>query len=747
VAIERSHRDFRTTQIVYGEIVTEPYVGFEHLTDKPDGWRYEVKRWCSPFDLKLPTLPRLADPSTQGIVESEYFKSGVGDVDLGDLYVRSLTETVMDNEHKWLPAIQSGYYFRYKTPYFYYSDNSRIQYVDPDDNDSSGRNVVTLDVEPNPTMPIMAASFRRHKISRSISYRTKIEHRSTFSGTWSGGEELETITAAGRIVWDNVDLTKKEFVIDTTTEGTVYLRFNRDFVRTFGVIPTVYEELSLCEFLGSSDGSDYQVYILENFPVIADSTFKLYLVNLGAKTWTEMQRVDTWFDLLQASVGSVPKYFVDRDLGIVYFADASCGGVPPVGRGIAARYQTTLRIEYEEADRSTDITAWDADTNPVSQHIHQGFVCVTHEDIAAAGIVLGIDKSPIPFVSDPIEYGPITVGSDTAILEATVTNVNGIPVPGTTVSFAVGPQGIGYLNGSTSSSGLTSGAGKAYSSYQPPVSANSLGYYSVIVRDSTHPSYTAHREVIISDTEANLEGHESSTYLYQILKDDLLLGYDGLDDWIYYALDTPTWVQDAEDYAQWKAELIEEYNIKPWVGVEQNGTISGRKVVVYQTTQDPDAIHPITGASGAIIPLRPELIEKITDTTDPYYGQYRLIYPEDAILDCDPDDSDVPVGGYWIATVRTVVFQAHCWSPYYNRTIHSNKIAARVSLPTYLLGEYVTEQLKKIPFGFKLPDADDSVASGLNGATFLTINPHSGSYLIIDLVGNAGKGEWADAPF
>jgi hypothetical protein len=745
VSFNRVSRDSQTQQFVYGEATTKPFVGFEHLSEKPDGWQYEVKRWCSPFDLKLPHLPRLFNQSTQGIKESDYFKPGVGDIDEKDLLLWQFAEISSEGTTQWIPEIVDGYYYRYQTEYFYYGDNSRVQYIDPSDN-VDGRNVVLLDTRVYLGKPILAASFRRHPTNRTVSYREQAVQRAEFTGQYSGGAELDTVTDVGKILWANVDTTKKEFVADTSTSDSIYLRFNRDYVKTYGVVPTVYADLGACEFLGISDGADYQVFYAENFPIIPDSSYHVYIVDKVAGTWSEATRVDTYFELLSSPSYPGIRYFVDRDFNIVHFGGAAEGGAPPLGTEIVVTYRTTLRIEYEEEDKGIKISALDANTNPISQNVHQGFVCITHENLDPTKIVLNVDKDRIPFAS-PIEYGPVTVGSDHAILEATVSNISGVAVPGVTVSFIMDPTNMGYINGSTQSSSVTNGVGKAFSSYQPPSSADSLGYYSVVVRDCTYGSYTSHKEVIISDSLAQIEGKESDTYIYQVLKDDLALGKESFDDWLYYEVDTPAWVQDSDDYAKWKAEFIEQYNIELWTGLV-NGKLNGRKVVIYQAVLDTDALDPTDGSIGAYVPLRPELIQKISDSTDPYDGMYRLIYPAAAITDPDPDDSNVNVGGYFIVVPRIVRFKAYCWSSYYNRNIYSNEINCRVSLPNYLLGEYINENLDKIPFGWKLPISTDSVAAGLDGATFITINPRTGTYPVIDLVGGTGPtGDYVEDPY
>ncbi len=747
MAVTRPSINYGTKQVVYHRESMKPYVGFENTDDMPDGWRFDIKRWCSPFDLRLPRMPRLSDTSTQGVSESTYFKSGVGSVDSGDLYMQSIEELFLDHERHWVPIVRHGQYFRFKTPWFLYGDNSRIQYLSSDDN-RSGRNYLELEEEPEMASPILASSFRRTSSTRTPMHDTCLNQMYEFSGIYIDEEEQETVSPLGKINWNNVDVTKREFVVENTIEGTTVLRFNDDYIETVGVEPVVYQDLAAGELLGMSNGSNYQVYYLNRFPVLADDSFHLYIA--GVSTWEEWTRVETWFELINSTAQK--QYFVDKDLGIIYFGSSVSGGCPPLGTYLVVTYDVTLRIEYEEVDRDTDTKAWEADTSPVTQYINQGFVCITHDQLEAAIITLEIDKAMIPFTYSPREYGPIYVGSDYGILKATVTTIGGTVVPGIEVGFEMVPSSVGYLAGATSSSAVTNGRGEAYTSYQPPTSADSLGFYTTIVRDSTSPYYPDHKDVIIRETETGLEGREDEIYLYQILKDDILLGYATVDDWIYYNMDTPSWVVDATTYVQWKSEVIIENDIKDWAGVQSDGTIVGRKVVTYMldpTTEnyDSSAVHPATGDTGAVVAVRPVLVEKITDSGDAYYGFWRAIYPEDAVPDCDPDDNNNNIGGYWLCSTRVVNFKAHCWSPYYNRIIYSNEVAVRISLPDYLLGEYVNDYLQKVPFGWKLPTDTDNVAAGLNGATFITVNPHSGPYQIVDLVHGTDSEDWASAPF
>jgi len=798
MVVSRPNINFRTEQTVTSDAEAKPYVGFEHLTEVPNGWEYNIKKWNSLFDLRLPTLPRLADMSTQGVRESEYFKSGVGDISTGDLYINEIQELFRNNERQWLPEVRNGWYYRYKTPYFLYSDNSRIQYIDATENRDS-RNYLKLHVEPGMDTPVLAATLKRNPKTKTPDYYIKIKQVAQFSGVYIDGEEQETVSDAGKIYWDKVDFLKREFIIDNNIEGETSLYFNRDFTETHGVIPQTFQDLAACEVLGVSSGAPWQVYYLKYFPVLADTTFHLYVAD--SSTWVEWERVESWFDFINLTTvyEDQNRYYVDKDLGIVYLGSGQRGGVPNIGQQIVATYNSTLRVEYEENDIDTTISAIEADVNPITQHLNQGFVVITHDQLEPASIVLDINKRKIPFTANPTLYGPIDTGTDYAVLRATVKSTEGTLVPDILVGFTLSPTGVGTLDGGTESSSVTDGQGQAYSSYQSPLAADDLGFYSITVRPSTHPLYddTGYKEVIIKQAEAGLEGQESELYLYQVLKDDILQGYHSVDEYIDHQiyigeLSIPPWVDgDSEKEQIWRDEITLKYDFRDWIGSDEfysSGKLTGRNVVVYKLDPTGDseyngdnwnsqAIHPLGDQNdvvpigdatsglkqlGAVVPLRPELAEKITDASDEYFGMYRIIYPEDAIPDPEPDNISNTLGGYWLVGPRNVKFRAHCFSDFYNRIIYSNEITARISLPDYMLGEYLTPLLERVPYGWKIAEDTNSAAAALDGATFITINPHGtynendpwsqiffGANRIFDVINGTinNNDEWASAPF
>jgi len=293
--------NFCTKQIVAEEFSTKPYVGFEKTEDLPTGWEYDIKRWCSPFDLKLPVLPKCLDQSFQGVKESEYFTSGVGSAELGDLYLSEFIEQSFDSEKHWIPILRHGTYYRYSTKYFYYSDNSRVQYVTPAENVNS-RNYLLLSGEPNFSSPILAASFQRNVSTREVSYLSCLKQKTKFTGVYVDGEEQVTVSDIGNIYWDNVDINKREFVPIRSSSGNTSLYFNDDYIKSRCIVPESYAELQECELIGVSTGTQYQIFYMERFPVLADDTFHLYVAD--SDTYEEWERVDSWWSVIYDTFSS-----------------------------------------------------------------------------------------------------------------------------------------------------------------------------------------------------------------------------------------------------------------------------------------------------------------------------------------------------------------------------------------------------------------------------------------------------------
>lgn len=747
-SIYRPYISFDTQQEVYTIVEAEPYVGFENTSDLPEGWKFDIKRWCSLFDLKLPTFPRLYEPSTQGLPEWEYFQSGIGSIKR-DLKVRYFEVEFVDHEHYWIPQINNGWYYRWKTEYFYFSDNSRTQYLDPA-NTINNRNTIVLDTKPANSFPISVSSFTRNNTYHIPERYIGIKQVGKFTGIWTDGIQAETqMPSTNTIIWSSVDTNYKEFVVDRTVNNVTKLLFNNDYIERVGSSPISIHDFGTGDILGASSGEEWQYFYLRRFPVLLDS-FNLYVVDSENGTWEEWTRLETYQDLLNQTGIPDPSaadnfYYVDKDLGIVVFGDSE-SGIPPIGYYLVAMYDVTLRVEYEEDGMPINIDAIDANVNPISQSINQGYICISHEELEAASITLKIDKELISF-SDPPTHGPLYVGNDFAVLQAEVLSPTGTSVPNVDVQFELVPNNIGYIGGSSTgiSSGITDGSGFAYSFYQPPIDTEEMGFYA------TSENSVQGNTLILDNPNAGLSLNDD-IYLYKVLKDDPLLGmnFSGInlegDNYLEANLPDPPWWADPDsgngayqdNYERWKDEMIQIFKISEWTPSSQP---NGRKVVVYNW--DNDALNPILNTTGAFIPTRPLSIDDAGGA---------LTYPSGALTPFDRYDTLIyppyndDIGSYWVCCTKYVEFQASCWSPYYNRIIKSNIIRAKVQLPRYLLGEYVNEQLQKIPFGWKIyQDQDNNHAAGLGGATFLTINPHYGPYQIVDVLAGDYTDEWASA--
>ena len=477
MSVTRSSFTVSTLQEVTREVSTKAIVGFENTDDSPDGWQFDIKRWATTFDQKLPVLPRLSNPSYQGLNVESSFKSGVSDSKLPDFNILEVKRTDLDTKTSWLPILNVGTYFRYNEEYDYFSDDSVVEYVDPNDNESN-RNVLLLSEQPNIDTPISAVIFKRDPTTKFPKKYIESEWVGEFSGIYISGEEQETVDDLGTINWSNVDTTKKQFMLDNSFKDKYYLRFNRDLTFSIGREITNFDDVGVCEQIGISSGSEYQLHYTKYFPIIPASVH-LYVTNETGGTYAEWTQVDSLWEL-ENTVGS-NRYFVDKDFGGIYFGTG--GDIPAEGEYLMLTYDVTIRVEYEPVTSDKRIEAIQADLNPVNQSQNQGFVCITHNKPEAANIELTLDKSAISGTS-PVEYGPIYAGSDYSLLRATVTSIDGVVVPKTEVTFTLTPV-VGSFSGVDTLEVLTNGSGQAFSSYQPPTNASSLGFYSRTVRAST----------------------------------------------------------------------------------------------------------------------------------------------------------------------------------------------------------------------------------------------------------------------
>lgn len=104
-------------------------------------------------------------------------------------------------------------------------------------------------------------------------------------------------------------------------------------------VPIVQGERVLNETLGSSDGSSFQTFTLENSPVIIDDSLEVYVIDESLVTVSKWTRVDSLF--VADSDDEVYEISYDEDTAVtIKFGNGVKGKIPPVGtNSIYANYR------------------------------------------------------------------------------------------------------------------------------------------------------------------------------------------------------------------------------------------------------------------------------------------------------------------------------------------------------------------------------------------------------------------------
>jgi hypothetical protein len=750
-----------TAQIIYNDNTRTPLIGL----DSPDGeyvfspWKWDERMWTSEFfENNENAIPVLSDQETRGIPEA-YWQSGVGNDNI-DLEVLELIKLRQESQERWTARVRHGDYYKYHELRYLFADRSEVQFVDNTENESS-RNVLQLDEMPKLGSPIVALMWTRDSIDEPVLYKY-IQKRMQFTGTYDDDGEQDTIDDSGNIVWASVNTSRDEFVVQWTSPQTTppKLYFNQDHTFLFGRTSiSDADDLEYCDFLGEGIGaSEDQVMFTEYFPLLDDSDLKLHKNVSGVIT--QMVR---WTSAYISGVDPVPEYVIDADRGEITFPSTDPDGnntdiVPPVVNAlIYAVYYPTVEVEYEPEDCNNFLTAPYVNMNPVNSTVDKGFVYLSEEELRVASLVLTADTSLI----DTDIYGPLYLGSDYCFLIATAYNRGGQPVPGVTVSFYLDSTTDGYINGAAALAGseitaITDANGRARVVYTSPRSIESAGQYLTHV-SGTEPQY----ELSLIYTYGITSEYLDSLFVYQVFNDDSM----------------QTWIPEAGGGSEPGSGGRKVVLYRKTVAAELGG---GDAISTNRFPGDSDDIHPRTGIAGDVtdvwIPLQPAELSGSTLTfkdslgatvdlpwtTDPTADWaistayvindvvrqdttqkwYICILGHSSVADDEPDVGvnsdtywveDLNAGNlvaYWVSGGKQVSVHAKCFSFLYNDDIDSNDIEFRLSIPEFLTGTYVADNDDKTPYGFRVYD-DYFSASGLDGATFLSINPRAGKWPIV----------------
>ena len=745
----RSYTDFATRKIVVEKVV-ERRLGFEGPAS-PEGWKWDIKYLVK--DRKTETLPCPDLKSSHLLgVPRKYWQNGppTGQ-SRDDLKVSEVLEVFAEGRKRWAPIVHSGDVNIWRDAWHVFSDDSVIESVDITSLDPDGNSTHVLGRDIRPGSSLSAAIFRRDQDNEYLPWRQFVR-RENFTGTLDSEGSEQTTRDGDTIYWSNVDTTKREF-ITFYRDDEVHLLFNQfacEIDITTTATPTVIDDFNDLEYLGSSSEQDGERFFTKYFPLSDDSTLKVYVVDVGLGTWAEWSIVDTFTAANQVKV--------DKDLGVLIFGDATTSPPPRVNNAIYVSYRAVPRIEYEEDGFSEELTATDADVNPLGQSLNRGFVVISRSELDVGTITLSTTKPAYGSVSNLNAYGPVYVGSDYAPLYAEVLSSGGEVVPNIEVTFwtDTSPE-FGSIGGVPNFCQRRTGYdGVARSFYTPPVSVDEMGYYVTHLTDSD--KLTVNWDAYFEDPQ--------DIYTYYVLKDDPWKGIAGADT--------------SRGETEWS--LAEEPN--------------GRKAIYYKW--DPNAVNPISGFLGAYAPVRPSSVSSggnILTYSDPLqapnsipYGasvEYGTIYSSSTALtivdsskswdnnewsgyiltvpstgdsrriasntsDTLTLTSELPstpsgaysirdktdnLGAYWVVSDRYLAVRASAYSPKYGRTIFSNSVILRVEIPPYMKGSYINSSLQDIPFGWRVRDDNYEVASAVNGVTYLCINPVAGPYPIVDIIG------------
>lgn len=667
----RTFKDFPMQRNIIEKVV-ERRIGPES-DNPPPGWRWDYRHLAE--DLVQETLPAPGLKSSHlGRLPEWYWDNGPPEGKTREsLKVEEVLPLFRKERDRWVPQIHRGPVNIHRDFQYLFSDDSVVETLSWSSVDVGQRSTHTLSRDLRANSPISACIYRRVE-GENLPWRNYVR-RQRFTGLLDSSGSERLTREGDTIYWSAVDTTKSEFV-SYVYDDSVRLIFNKHAGETITSTSAITEldDFNDLEYLGDASGEDSQKLTSKYYPLSDDAYLEVYVVDTSADTWQQYTVVSSFTGANQVKV--------DTDLGILTFGSVSSGGTPPsIGQAVYLRYRTVPRIEYEEDGYGNHLSAVDADVNPLGQVLNRGFVVLSRGESDIAEITLETTKPVYGGTQD--SYGPVYVGSDYAPLIATVYSSSGEVVPNVEVTFnLLSTPFFGSLAGfGNRLQKRTAHDGTARTSYIPPVSADDLGVYAFSVSGGN--TITVGRDIYFDDAQ--------DVYTYHVLKDDPVVGKAGADT--------------AAGEVEWNA-----------------GPPNGRKVVLYKWSTS--AINPVSGSLGAYVPIRPA---SITDGNVLTYS--------DTLESPDPSSSSTNLGAYWLVSDRYMVVQAVAYSPRYNRTIYSNQMSLRVALPDYMKGSYVNDSLQEIPFGWRLTGAGYDVASAVDGATYITINPVAGPYPIVDIIG------------
>lgn len=631
-------------------------------------------------------------------------------------------------------------------------------------------------------VPVRIDQYSWNELAGSYSVSRSIKKRVYFTGKRDPDSNalLETWDFdRDTVIWDAVDRNVDEFII--VNSGTNYeLILNKNFTEQVGSLTDLPNNL---EVMGISTGDDAQQFHLAFAPIDRTSPLSVYsyLTTSGIiTTWSGVSFEET----IPSGVHAVK---VDYDLGILEFADtelASGALIPGIGHTISATYYKTVKAEYELENTENTVLATEVNINPIYRRSAQGFIYLKNESAEPTHITLKAENLESLGLADLANlYGPLYIGNAFATLIATVFDSNNISLEDQLVTFFITTTpSIGNIGSSSSNRtrSVTDLNGQARAFYTPPRTIYDLGEYVLASNwsSSNNPiasGFLPNTTEFLSISSAiklnthnlSIKGDVKDIYLYEVRIDDQILGYRNLNFDISEAAQTNELYKsffDEEDIfgvtgltssgtlytgpngftsADWESERRLTWDLER-PNIFGGGLTEGRKVLVAQL--DPIALDPHTITSGiSLAPALPIEINKLGNT------EFELIYDTSISLIPQPTASlEINPSGtlysYFVVAPTNLRIQASVFNRRLNRNILSNEIEIELRIPTYLKGTWIIDAInqnhineidsrlanivannQRMPLGFRLRSSNITLASALDGVTFLDINPEFNS--------------------
>ena len=734
--------NFDTQVHVYRRAGNGPAVGINSIYTQQvhpntgnliEGWRYDQTRWGTELeDNAAFSVPTLWDASTFGI--NQFFKTGIGDNN--DLKILKINDKYNDYLRTWKPEVLHGYYYSGPHEYYLHSDDGVIDYAEFGTINPASGNQVALSYTPKVGVPIIARSYRWESNRGEFLTDREIRKKVHFSGAIVN--DIEALTHIGNnIVWNNISKATPEFVLDyQTTPPTAY--FNTQVSQKVGEFYATLSGIDLPDLLlmdkvGRAGIETDQQFLTTYSPIDRTQPIQL-LMDYNGSGVIEWTVVDT------LASGVMNQAALDYDLGILKFGDLEEGGIPPYGTNIRLAYYKTIGIEYEPENSRDIVNGDDSDINPIRRFGGSGFVHLRRTALDVNELILSAE---LPEISTNY-FGPLYLGNDYGVLECLALARSGETIEGLEINFEILNAGAGSFGNDATGRGITNSEGKATTVYNGPQSIEDLG-------GVTNEVTFSGLQTVLTFDEYAPPGEDTELFLFQVARVDHVLGIPRNELAAYY----DQFVNDEglqgplidgilggfSTRAQWEILHRTAHQLQTPIVYDEPQLRIGKKTVISELSTT--AVNPHTGTTPAYVPIQPLSIS-ITGT-----NTVTAIF--DAVLpDITPGSL---VKSYLIIGPTDVKMRAWAKNERTNSIVYSNTITVRVDIPQASTGLVNLDVLNSIPsgllrntlywdqegrefeeveltttsgllpLGFRLLSTGITLASALDGLTFLDLQP------------------------